>query len=164
MMRFQNQLDTPYHGNHLLRDQLLTTVELPSVQHELSKRIPRRSEQAINPVLHKLSSEKKTAGSTIANVAEERQVEFKETATSDNGEQAMYTLGQKYSGSAGTNTRPSWAKGKRIGDRYKHRRFSPAWMLVVKECIICDRKHRESDKDPISEVTVEVKRLKDKHP
>lgn len=138
-MQLQNHLDTPYHGDRFLSCQLLTTVDLINLQPALGERIPRSIVQAINRVFLKLSSDKKTAGSTIANVAEERQFYVEAPGTFDDGEEAMNTLGQTYSGNALNNTRPSWAKGKWFGARYKHRRVIPEWLKGVEGCFYVAR-------------------------
>lgn len=69
LMQLQKQLDLPYHGDRYLRDQILTAVDIPSIQMVFRDKIPRTAEQAINRIANRLSEQRNTAGSSVAYMA-----------------------------------------------------------------------------------------------
>ena len=55
VMRVHDQLDSTYHGDRMLRDQLMTSIDIPVVQDSLKDKVPRTSQQLINRVENRLS-------------------------------------------------------------------------------------------------------------
>lgn len=60
------QLDSNYHVERYLTDQILNTFDVQSIQIFLRNRIPRTYDQAINRIANGLSDKRQTDGSTMA--------------------------------------------------------------------------------------------------
>lgn len=65
-MSTQKQLENCYHGDRYLRDQLMTAIDITSVQDSLKDRVPRGAQQLVNRVANRLSEKIRMAGSTLA--------------------------------------------------------------------------------------------------
>lgn len=71
LMSLQKELRPNYHSDDILRDRLLTALNIPSIQVTLRDRIPRTSQQAVNRVANQLSDKPRSAGSSLAMVSQE---------------------------------------------------------------------------------------------
>lgn len=66
MMRIKKQLETSYHGDRVLSDQLMTAIEIYTVQNSLKDRVPRGAQKLVNRVETRVSEKRRTGGSTLA--------------------------------------------------------------------------------------------------
>lgn len=69
VMSLYNQLHPDYHTDCQRRDRLLDAVDLPAIENSLRDRTPRICQQLINRVANRMSSRKKTDGTTSTHVA-----------------------------------------------------------------------------------------------
>lgn len=96
VMGIQKQLDSCYHGDRYLRDQLMKAIDISSVLDSLKDRVPRGAQKLVNRVAKRLSDKPRTARATSAYIANAQRELF--MSSQDSG--ANYTLGQKYGGEA----------------------------------------------------------------
>ena len=94
VMSTQKQLDASYHGDQYLRDQLMTSIDIPSVQDSLKDRVPRAAQQLINRVANRLSDKPNSAGTTSAYLISKGRTPYASPSTDG----IYYTLGQEYWG------------------------------------------------------------------
>lgn len=81
IMTLQKKLYAPYHTDGVLRDRLLTAVDLPAFHRTIRDRIPRSSQQAVHRVANKLNDHPRSAESASAWVAHHDGFEYEnETA------------------------------------------------------------------------------------
>lgn len=162
LMSLQKQLHPNYHSDEFIRDRLLTTVDIPSIQVTLRDRVPRSIHRAVNRIANQLSDKPKTVGSTATFLTEPEEQDDDET---------FYSLGKTYGGDAQRPVTKSWEKvnyhrrkGQTQGGRKNEKRLSPYWMRGIKGCFVCGKDHRANTRHPREEVIEAINRLKRKHP
>lgn len=103
----QQKLDTRYHGDHYLRDRLLTAVDIPEIQGALRDRLPHSSQQAINRVASKLSEAPRTSVTATVHFVGE---ELEDVSMPE----AHYSLGRSFTGGARQNVKTYGRGGSRM--------------------------------------------------
>lgn len=153
----QQQLHVSYHDDRQLRDMLQISVDIPDIQQALADRQPRTTHQLVERVATRLAhTQKKQSG-----------VYF----SKQDGEEAHYSLGQRYGGDARNKPQRfnKWNRRGRGGanaQRSNHfqRRKPPWWMKNVKGCFVCGREgHRANERHDKEEVSRAVRNLKRKN-
>lgn len=171
-MSLQHELHPDYHTDRRLRDRLLNAVDIPTIQDALRDRTPRISQQLINRVANRLSTQKRTAGMTAAHLAEDAH----DWDDSDD-DMALYSLGQKYGGDAKRHLKSYVPRRQNCGQRQGSQstrphgnhgrpqlRLSSVWMRGVKGCLVCGQSQREKVRHTRDEVTAAINKLKEKLP
>lgn len=110
-MYLQQELDKSYHSDTLLRDRLLTAVDIPVIQSGLRNRVPRSIQQAKNLVAIQLREHKRSVGSASDYVTNEGE-----------HDEARYSLDRSYSVDAPRSMkRPYKVGGRTLGYRQRSR-------------------------------------------
>lgn len=148
LSRLQQQLDTIYHNDTFLRDQLIISTDIPHVQKLLRERLPRTSQQAINRIATHLSSETNSAGSYLTKDEEEEDI-------------TMYTYGHRYGGTAARGRKYNNNRNSR---HRSHNKISSSWFKGTKGCYVCGLNHKAHTKHPPEEVRAAIERLKSRDP
>lgn len=97
LTRLHRQLDVSYRSDLFLRDQVIVSVDIPSITRALREKVPETSQEAINRVATFLSTEPNSVGANY-------------TISQTSDDVSMYSLGNAYGGEArrtirGGNTR-----------------------------------------------------------
>lgn len=152
LLSLQQQLDKSYHSDTLLRDRLLTAVDMPAVKAGLRDRFPRTSKQAINRVAIQLSERKKSAGSASAYwTARVRHCDARYSLDRIYGGDAKRPMRRPYK-TGGGRRRTSEDNTKRGNGGGNGRRLNLEWMRGVKWCFVCGKDHRASTRHSHREV------------
>lgn len=140
LMSFHRKLYIPYHTDTLLRDLLLTTTDIPSIQTTLRDRIPLTRHQAVNRISNQLSDESISAGSSVACLFDDGYENEERTESN--------SLGKTFGGAARGDTKTPWRPaqhGRRpIKGRPFRKRLKPRWMRGVKGCFVCRQGQMEN--------------------
>lgn len=163
VMRIQKQLDKTYHGDQLLRDQLLMSIDVPSIQDSLKDKVPRSAQQLINRVANRLSDKPHSAGTPSAYFSS------RDPNRRPDRSESCYTLGQNYGGEAkryvkmyGKIRRGRGGRGTNMRDHSKRRNF-PSWLRGVKGCMVCGKEdHIANQRHSEDEVREAIRKLKKK--
>lgn len=154
-MSLQLQLHPEYNFDEQLHDRLMNAVDVSSIQDALHDRTPRKYQQLLNMVVNRIGSQKRTAGTSSASIAQDA----KDRSDSET-HVSMYTLGQQYGGEARQTLKTyvvkrTTSKSKRTsyynqseGRQCKPRRLSSSWMRGEKVCFRCGKSHRANDRRP----------------
>lgn len=96
LMTLQNQLDSTIHTVQLLRNSLVTSLDIPPIQVPLRDRLPLPSKQAVNSIANQISDKPRTVGTNSVCIMDG----FSDEANS--------ALGEPFRGKARRPTRVPW--------------------------------------------------------
>lgn len=109
-----------YRSDRQLRDRLFNAIDIPSIQDSLRDRTPRMSQQWISRIENRLSSQRNTAGTPSADVAEDVYL------SSDGGDDvALYKLVQRYGGDPKRNLKTYGLKRSTFNTKKREEEFPP---------------------------------------
>ena len=120
--KIQRQLHPDYRKDRFLKDQLVTSADIPQVARALREKVPQNSHEASQRIAALLSSEPNSAGSF--------------TVSCSDDEEIYYGLGQRYRGQA--QRRISFPQRR---PRFRRKDETRKKLALIKGCWVCGKDH-----------------------
>jgi hypothetical protein len=137
----QRQMNTIYHCDHILRDQLLIAIDVPEINRSLRERVPKTSNDLIQRAATSLSIQPVSASALLASSFDvEISTESDASVAGD-----YYVTGRRFGGAARKLRKPK--KSSRVGS--KDRR-----------CWVCEGPHLAKEKHSNDEIRKALERRK----